>query len=78
MERYGQISIFSLLQLESLFLQNNLIEKIPKDIAKLQRLKILDLSHNHIEKLEHINAINFLEVLNISFNKISELNVQQK
>lgn len=48
---------------------------MPNDLRLLPHLKILDLSHNRIKKIENLISCNQLEVLLLSSNKIDKISV---
>lgn len=60
--------------LENLSLQNNSLRIIGKDIFKgLSNLKYLNLSHNHLLSSKSFESLTQLQVLDISFNKLTEI-----
>ena len=66
------ISIFK--NLKELYLSNNQIKKLPKEISRLKNLKYLSLFDNQIEELfSKIWNLKKLETLDLSYNKIKKL-----
>ena len=55
---------FSLTNLTSLELRENLIGSIPNSFARLTKLERLDLGDNEIEELVIINFVYFLKYVN--------------
>ena len=77
--------IFSLINLEELIIENNILKTISEEIYKLKKLSILSLSNNKLESLPiDINKLNNLRELDIHDNpalkslpsKLSELQLE--
>ena len=55
--------------LEKLYLNHNLIGKIPAEIHQLKQLKVLSLSHNRMHRVSsYLGCLRELEILNLSHN----------
>ena len=55
-------------------LQHNRLSEIPKEIAQLRKLRILNLSHNLLTELpSEIGALENLRVLNLRENNLTKL-----
>ncbi|SNR14349.1 leucine-rich repeat domain-containing protein [Tenacibaculum jejuense] len=64
----------SLLKLEQLYLNGNLISSLPEDFYDLVNLKILNVSNNQIPSLsDRLGNLTALEQLNFSSNNIDEI-----
>lgn len=69
-----------LYNLQSLFLEHNLISNINRaDLSKITNLSFLYLANNHIMNLDSLGSVYFpyLIVLNLNQNRLSRLNVRK-
>ena len=66
--------------LEKLSLSHNLITEISTNMSQLTQLTSLDVSHNHIHVLPHMDAWNCgrLVKLNLSHNKLVSISHQER
>ena len=59
---------------ETLLLNNNLINELPSDIGNLDKLKVLNLSENRLFNLpKSLGLLNQLEELCLDYNSISDI-----
>jgi len=67
-------SVYTLYNLQRLFLFNNKISEIPKEIGQLQNLQYFNLTNNQISEIpKEIGQLQNLQYLRLSNNQISEI-----
>ncbi|XP_060685957.1 volume-regulated anion channel subunit LRRC8B-like [Hemiscyllium ocellatum] len=71
---YIPVQIGTLANLEQLYLNNNRIESIPPQLFLCHKLRLLDISNNHLTAIgDEISKLSHLQYLNVSNNNLETL-----